>query len=422
MGRPKIAKEVDDSTVRAALGVTPAIAHYWETGVPAYDRNPLIQALGPLRTMSSLAAKISVPGDYRPELRQANNAVRFSQIGLLSRAFWPTTTQCAVGREFYETLRNGYVHRDIPSVKSVKAKQDAYRDQDTDDELPAPDRSPIVAGATLIGVSGMGKTRLMSRVLDTVPQVIFHPEYMTTQLVYIRVEAAQNSSAKAFVLSVHAAIDRALGEHETTRLERGTHYAALEKLCDRISRSHIGIIVVDEIQNAAKKSTSATDNWLGFLVNFVNVVKIPVYLMGTIATLDSFAKSFKMGRRALGEVVMNFESEKDEEFINFMKELYRHQYTSKFSSLTEKIIKAFYQRTQGILALMVLLFQYCQKMAIDTGVEEIDEKMVNEVADDIFKVIQNAIDALQTKNITRITEFEDLFSEHVRNLRESWPV
>lgn len=421
VGRRKATNEVGDLDVDLPVGpgVTPVEAKYWSTGVAAYDLMPQIQCLGPIRSRESLAKKIRVRNGYRPELRDASTEIRLAEVGMLPRFFFPTEAQVDAGVDFLEALRNGYLHRPLKTKASVKEVQAAYENQSDseEDDEPVRDTMPVVASTTWVGVSGMGKTRTISRILDSLPQVIWHVNHRFHQVVWIRVQTPQNGSEKAFVLAVHRALDVALGENEAAKIKRLNYSQpeALDMLNERFAKIHLGIVVVDELQHAKKKSKDANDNLLSFLVNFVNSVGVPVYLMGTLACLDILADSFRMARRSIGDILMNFQPGK--EFELHLASIFFIQYTKKITKLTTGLIKKFYERTQGVLDLMVLLYKFAQKRAIESGDEVIDEKLLDTVANEKFKVIQPALNALAKKNITMLKKYEDLYFKEIKLLK-----
>jgi hypothetical protein len=67
-----------------------------------------------------------------------------------------------------------------------------------------------------------------------------------------------------------------------------------------------------------------------------------------------------------------------------------------------------YERTQGVLDLAVKLYQYTQRRAIDSGIEEIDTGLIHAVANEEFTRVAPMVEALASGDIAKIAKFGDL--------------
>ncbi|MBA5686313.1 ATP-binding protein [Rugamonas apoptosis] len=390
-------------------GVRPRAAQYYELGVPGYE-NPLIQTLGPLYSLEEIGLKMQVVRPYSDEQRFQSNPQRLANISLLGLGYVPISIQAEMGRKFGEVLRNGYVHRPLIKIRQEVGGKHLE---------PALDHTPVISNTTFFGVSGMGKSRTMDRVLANYPQVWWHPEYRTLQVVWVRVETPDDGSTKSLIRAVHRALDRVLGENVAREIERKKYvrHDAMAELITRIESVHLGAIILDELQHAKKSSKEASDNLASFLVSFINEVRIPVVMIGTAECFDMLSVSFRAARRSIGEII--FSCPPGPEFDHFVSSFFRYQYLRVETPLTEKLIAKFFVRSQGILALAVVLYQLAQKRAIDCGDEVITEDLLDEIANEHFKICQPVLDAIATRNISQLKRASDMFSRQIGFLQEA---
>ena len=63
------------------------------------------------------------------------------------------------------------------------------------------------------------------------------------------------------------------------------------------AKHHLGLFVVDEIQNLLVASGVGPAKMLNFFVTFVNVVKVPLFVLGTLKAQRFLRKLFREARR-----------------------------------------------------------------------------------------------------------------------------
>ena len=118
---------------------------------------------------------------------------------------------------------------------------------------------------SILGVPGIGKTSAIRRSLALMPQVIEHTEYQghpffCKQVLYLHVECPSDCSVKTLAMNLIAALDKAIGSDYLNVL-MSLRSAAASAIATQLKilciNHHIGVILVDEIQNAvitAKKN------------------------------------------------------------------------------------------------------------------------------------------------------------------------
>lgn len=109
---------------------------------------------------------------------------------------------------------------------------------------------------SVVGVSGLGKSTALQRVLSLYPQVIEHTEYhgqkfYCHQIPYLVVQTPHDASIKALILDIYLQIDSLIGTtYQKDALSRRLSIDVLVSQLNQIVRvNHIGLLVIDELQN-----------------------------------------------------------------------------------------------------------------------------------------------------------------------------
>lgn len=247
---------------------------------------------------------------------------------------------------------------------------------------------------SILGVPGIGKTSTIKRCLSTMPQVIEHTEYMgkaffCKQVLYLHVECPSDCSVKTLAFNILAALDRAIGSHyldNLTVLRSASASAAATQVKILCMTHHVGLILVDEIQNAvvtARKNRQVKP-LIKFLVELTNDTSTGIYFVGTPLAEELFTSQEHLKRRTRGVRLLPLKP--DGTYLDFLNGIWGYQYTAKSAPLTDKLACKLYDHSGGIPAYIVKIFAESQVQALLMGRSCIDEK-----------VMQRAIDVLAIK-------------------------
>lgn len=168
----------------------------------------------------------------------------------------------------------------------------------------------------LTGLSGRGKTTLVTKLLDCIPQVICHEKYKTPdgtvvdlsfeQISYLYVELHARKGQKAFLDAILEALDGVAG----TNYVKKSKSLSVNRMITLVRKAFIvhavGMLVIDEAQNLANiKDSLALGNNEKTSVKFVeeifNRFGIPLFFVGTIATEKLFGSEMTIMRRITEE-------------------------------------------------------------------------------------------------------------------------
>lgn len=310
-----------------------------------------------------------------------------------------------INKTYFERLK---ILNDLHSVKEEE-KEDTFKKnmdhiRSTADSL------------SIIGISGIGKTTAIERLLLMYPQIIKHEEYKDmalsrTQIVWLKIDCPYDGNLSTLCKSFFKAIDDLLG---TRYLEK---YGYLNRITSSMmlhmtslaSMYGIGVLVIDEIQHLINAKNDP-DEMLNFFVTLTNTVGIPTVLIGTFKALQIFKKDFRQARRAgsEGNIIWDRMDKNSDEWDFFIETLWEFQYLRGKTELTNEIKKFFYDQCQGITSVAVNLFILSQERALNTDNEKITKNIISKASKEDLHMIQPMIKALRNNNRTEIMKYEDI--------------
>lgn len=407
-----------------------------ETGIAEYDGNPFIRCLPPppseqdcFHHLVSKPACTPAERLLAPHLREQLAFVRVRQ------SFFPTGVQLRQAKQIDLLIRAGYVARN-PSRALYQAQMTdlagGSKNPLENSEVRRQLGSDMAADSmAALGPSGIGKTTVLRRMLDGYPQVICHngPEIGTvTQIVWLRVEAAADGSSKQTILSMFAEIDRLLGTNYSETFGRLTRERLLVKAQQVCARHAIGLIAVDEIQNLANSRHSDSD-LMSFLTSLVNVINVPILMIGTMKALPMMTSCFRTARRGEGNGSIIYEPMAlNQEWRTFIGILFEYQWLTTPTELSDEIVETLWEESQGIIDIAIKLFVLSQMRAIRLGEkgrpEVISKGLIETVAKESLRLVRPMIDALRRRDWRALNKYDDLGGLDTfiaAELQREWP-
>jgi hypothetical protein len=135
-----------------------------------------------------------------------------------------------------------------------------------------------------------------------------------------------------------------------------------------VALNHIGLLVVDEIQNVVNSKNGAVV--VGMLTQLINNSGISICMVGTPKSALFFRQEMMLARRSLGLSYGPFSF--DDTFTSFCEELFRYQYVQTKASLDSVILQWLYNHSRGNASIVVSLLHDAQETAILDGSEELN--------------------------------------------------
>lgn len=347
-----------------------------EQGNPFWEALP--ELLGKAKFMECMESEIQFPYD----IQEKNPQERRNYLTELTTWFQPMDYMYTLYDMLYRAMATTYRTKSV--VESVRQLNEIYMDFRPGRKRTINYSTQAYSGAVL-GVPGIGKTSTVQRCLSTMPQVIIHTKYKdkqfyTKQINYLLVECPSDCSVKTLAFNILSAIDRALGSEYFTQAAKQSMAASAisTKLKIICMNHHIGLIMIDEIQNAIQ--TAAKNKQLKplikFLVELTNETSTGICFCGTLEAEDLFMKQEHLKRRTRGLRLLPMKY--DITYRKFITNLWEYQATLQKAELTEKLMKQIYDLSAGIPAYIVKIFQEAQTQAILSGIEKITYESIKQ--------------------------------------------
>lgn len=400
-----------------------------------YSNNPYIEALPQIFSDEEIIDMFTMYPSISEDEKNAPLNVRYHYIKRLKSFVQPLDIHFRVERKLSSLIRRGYIARNPVSIENKKRLNYIHSirneiQSNDDDKIFEFNRQlrSTAEGFSITGISGMGKSVCIERLLMMYPQVIVHKEYnnepfTTTQLVWLKVDTPYDGSIKTMCKLFFKAIDDILGTSYTQRFGTNRNSAAtmMIHMMYLSSLYGIGVIVIDEIQHLTK-SKNNPEQVLNFLVTLINTIGVPVIMIGTPSADDLFMRNFRQARRAGSVGSIQWDRMKNDEMWKFFVEtMWEYQWIENSTPISEKLINALYDHSQGIVGLAVIIFMLSQEYALESDSKGITEKIFSDVSRNELRFVQEMIKALKTNNIQKIVKYDDIANNISELINERKP-
>lgn len=403
------------------MSATKIDAIYRDADVTAYKGNPFIEALPPLQESVNSAAALRSTSLFDASDLQKPRVVRAHSICRITNDFFqPLGSHMLLSERVSLMIRGGYVGRNPKTGDLQRHLQNGYERVQSGDlsSFRFEEAKSTAQSMLLIGCSGSGKTTSLARILDTYPQVIYHPTMNFEQVVYLKVDCSHNGSLKEICLNFFRALDKALGSNYEKKygLKRNGIETMLALMAQIANAHAVGLLVIDEIQHLSRAKSGGPEAMLNFFVTMVNTIGVPVMLIGTPKARDIFEIDLRSARRGSGLGAIFWEpmkqgpnGKRNPEWVAFTDNLWKLQLLqSKDLVLTDQLRDLWYDLSQGVMDIVVKLFVLSQLRALALGKERITPGLMQQVYKDELKPVHPMLEALRSGVPEKIALYSDL--------------
>lgn len=400
-------------------------AEYKEQKLSEYSENPFIEALPPIFSEDDVMDRFMVTPRITRQDKQSATNIRYHVLKRIKNFIQPLPIHFEVERRLSTLIRRGYLARnplDKTFLERIRVLHQ-LRENEEDAHKYIDERLNYIRSTadslSIIGISGIGKTTAIERLLLMYPQVIKHEKYEEqpfnrTQIVWLKIDCPYDGSLSTLCKSFFKAIDDLLGTRYLEKfgyLNRVTSTMLLH-MTSLASMYGIGVLVIDEIQHLLHAKNDQ-EEMLNFFVTLSNTVGIPTVLIGTSKAQQLFKGNFRQARRAAseGSIIWDRMAEDSEEWEFFLETLWELQCLKTYSELTEDVKKTFYSECQGITSVAVNLFILAQERALyDESNEEerLNVRVLKKTAKEDMKIIQPMLNAIRKNDFRAMYQYEDI--------------
>lgn len=196
-------------------------AIYKEQLIEEYKNNPLIEALPNINSSIDVIKSLANYPYFQEEERALEKHIRLHIVQRVFQFFQPLPRHLDLEQSIARTIRQGYICRNPISKKYVESLNGIYREIKYEEKVNLTYNS-TANSITVVGVSGLGKTTFIDKVLRTYPQIINHSSYKEKQVcfkqvVYIKLDSPFDGSLKAICLDFFSKVDELVGSNYFTK-------------------------------------------------------------------------------------------------------------------------------------------------------------------------------------------------------------
>ncbi|XCP85808.1 AAA family ATPase [Roseburia hominis] len=243
---------------------------------------------------------------------------------------------------------------------------------------------------TIIGTSGIGKSSAIAmsiRLMMENPVLELTNPYMRV-LPCVVVQCPFDSSVKGMLLEILRKVDEVLETkyYEGALRARSTTDMLIGSV-SQVCLNHVGLLVVDEIQNVAGSKNGKS--LIGSLTQLINNSGISICMVGTPESTAFFEQAMPLARRSLG--LQYGPMPYGKEFSSFCEVLFSYQYVREPSFLSGQIIEWLYEHSAGVVSSVVSLIHDAQEIAILDGREKLDIGTLNDAYRQRMKLLHGYI-------------------------------
>lgn len=323
--------------------------------------------------------------EYDRSIQTKNQTERILSLSTLYDIYLPSEMSIEIYSKLYLALM-----RSLQKKYTKATIQQSYQNHNS---IIGRESRGIIGGSdsfSIIGRSGIGKTSAINRAISIVSnhQIIEFDKPAISIIPCLKVECPWDASVKSMLLSILREVDQYLGTtYSINASKKRITTDMLIGMVAQVSMQHIGILIIDEIQNCVGSRNGR--GLVAMLTQLINSSGISIGLIGTPETLSLFESAFQLARRSLG---LQYNSlKKDNYFNSFCKILFGYQYVKNRTEITPQIIDWLYDHSDGITAVVVSLIHDAQELAISTGYEKLDLNSLNQAYEERLQLLHGYI-------------------------------
>ena len=330
----------------------------------------LLNQLSSMKTGTELLSEMTVLPPYDPKIRLQSATIRLMALSDLYNIYIPSSMSVEIYSKLYLALLRS-LHKKEGISAQVQRNENHKR-------ILQRESNNVLGGSdsfTIIGTSGIGKSTAINRAIELITEKGILENSHTKIIPCLIAQCPHDCSVKGLLLEILRKVDLFLdSDYYQKALKNRVTTDMLIGNVSQIALNHIGLLVVDEIQNIVNNKNGKA--LVAMLTQLINSSGISICMVGTPECTQFFEQAMQLARRALGLYYSAVEY--DQFFYDFCDTLFQYQYTQKKMKITDGIIRWLYDHSAGIISVVVSLIHDAQEIAILTGTEALDFDTLNE--------------------------------------------
>ena len=359
------------------------------------DLSEIIHILPSMKSGDDLLSSMEVLPEYDESIRSNEAPVRLMALSDLYRIYVPSQMSLEIYSKMYLALLRSLQKKG--TRLAVQQKNQNYK------AVIQQEYSGIMGGSdsfTIIGASGIGKSSAISRAITLITEnrVIEVENPYTKIIPCICVQCPFDSSVKGMLLEILRKVDEMIeSKYYENALRARTTTDMLIASVSQVALNHIGLLVVDEIQNVCNSKNGKS--LVGMLTQLINNSGISICMVGTPESAVFFEQAVQLARRSLGlrYDVMEYGTD----FRNFCEIVFSYQYVKQKTEITDGIVEWLYEHTSGNISVVVSLIHDAQEIAILSGKEVLNLESLNEAYQQRLSMLHGFIHMEQKKQTSK---------------------
>ena len=359
------------------------------------DLSDIINILPVMKSGDDLLSALEVLPEYDDTIRNADVPARLMALSDLYRIYVPSQMSLEIYSKLYLAL--------LRSLQKKGTKLAVLQRNQNYNAIIQQEYSGIMGGSdsfTIIGASGIGKSSAISRAITLITEnrVIEVGNPYTKIIPCISVQCPFDSSVKGLLLEILRKVDEVIdSEYYKNALRARTTTDMLIGSVSQVALNHIGLLVVDEIQNVCNSKNGRS--LVGMLTQLINNSGISICMVGTPESAVFFEQAMQLARRSLGlwYDVMEY----GENFKEFCETVFTYQYVKQKTEITDAIMEWLYEHTSGNISVVVSLIHDAQEIAILNNNEVLNLESLNEAYQQRLSMLHGYIHPEQKKQTSR---------------------
>lgn len=334
--------------------------------------NDMIYELPKMKAGEELKFALENIPHYDDSVRMENDALRLMELNELYNIYLPSQMSLEIYSKLYLAM--------LRSLQKKGTKLAIQQKNENFKAIQQSNYSGIIGGSdsfTIIGTSGIGKSSAIARAIS----VITENHIIEVQNPYAKIipclisQCPFDCSVKGLLLEILRKVDEWLGStyYENALRARATTDMLIGNV-SQVALNHIGLLVVDEIQNIC--NNRGGNSLVAALTQLINNSGISICMVGTPESSAFFEQAMQLARRSLGLHYSTMPY--DNYFREFCETVFRFQYVKQRTELTDAVTEWLYEHSNGIVSIVISLIHDAQEMAILKKREILNIETLNE--------------------------------------------